>query len=105
SSRRRHTRFSRDWSSDVCSSDLLVPFLCVPITFVDTYVMGDVFFNMCISEILGIESCIDVKEQSIRAYVFVIKGFGDHLELHFRSEERRVGKEYRYRRSRYHYRE
>src|SRR5690606_39683908 len=27
SSRRRHTRFSRDWSSDVCSSDLLAPFL------------------------------------------------------------------------------
>src|SRR5690606_15756766 len=25
SSRRRHTRFSRDWSSDVCSSDLLLP--------------------------------------------------------------------------------
>src|SRR5690606_39475617 len=25
SSRRRHTRFSRDWSSDVCSSDLPVP--------------------------------------------------------------------------------
>src|SRR6266511_4529322 len=24
SSRRRHTRFSRDWSSDVCSSDLNV---------------------------------------------------------------------------------
>src|SRR5436305_9608434 len=24
SSRRRHTRFGRDWSSDVCSSDLLV---------------------------------------------------------------------------------
>src|SRR5690606_40263990 len=26
SSRRRHTRFSRDWSSDVCSSDLIVQF-------------------------------------------------------------------------------
>src|SRR5690606_41157864 len=26
SSRRRHTRFSRDWSSDVCSSDLFYPF-------------------------------------------------------------------------------
>src|SRR5690606_39366763 len=26
SSRRRHTRFSRDWSSDVCSSDLRVIF-------------------------------------------------------------------------------
>src|SRR5690606_40843559 len=25
SSRRRHTRFSRDWSSDVCSSDLACP--------------------------------------------------------------------------------
>src|SRR5690606_40959065 len=25
SSRRRHTRFSRDWSSDVCSSDLPLP--------------------------------------------------------------------------------
>src|SRR5690606_39752380 len=25
SSRRRHTRFSRDWSSDVCSSDLFAP--------------------------------------------------------------------------------
>src|SRR5690606_7335419 len=25
SSRRRHTRFSRDWSSDVCSSDLIRP--------------------------------------------------------------------------------
>src|SRR5690606_11222815 len=25
SSRRRHTRFSRDWSSDVCSSDLVTP--------------------------------------------------------------------------------
>src|SRR5690606_39837819 len=26
SSRRRHTRFSRDWSSDVCSSDLMKTF-------------------------------------------------------------------------------
>src|SRR2546430_7553397 len=27
SSRRRHTRFDCDWSSDVCSSDLVVPSL------------------------------------------------------------------------------
>src|SRR5690606_41056181 len=27
SSRRRHTRFSRDWSSDVCSSDLFLALL------------------------------------------------------------------------------
>src|SRR5690606_40887670 len=29
SSRRRHTRFSRDWSSDVCSSDLDFPDLAL----------------------------------------------------------------------------
>src|SRR6266511_2769759 len=29
SSRRRHTRFSRDWSSDVCSSDLIDAFKVV----------------------------------------------------------------------------
>src|SRR5690606_38384786 len=32
SSRRRHTRFSRDWSSDVCSSDLPVT-AALPIDF------------------------------------------------------------------------
>src|SRR5690606_39314529 len=30
SSRRRHTRFSRDWSSDVCSSDLSCGWRCAP---------------------------------------------------------------------------
>src|SRR5438270_2616719 len=29
SSRRRHTRFDCDWSSDVCSSDLEVQFACI----------------------------------------------------------------------------
>src|SRR3712207_6619623 len=29
SSRRRHTRYWRDWSSDVCSSDLLLLTLCL----------------------------------------------------------------------------
>src|SRR5690606_39807459 len=31
SSRSRHTRFSRDWSSDVCSSDLVVLDLKEPV--------------------------------------------------------------------------
>src|SRR6266436_6376357 len=31
SSRRRHTRCSRDWSSDVCSSDLLAEHLGKPV--------------------------------------------------------------------------
>src|SRR5437870_10849286 len=29
SSRRRHTRWPRDWSSDVCSSDLVAPAMLV----------------------------------------------------------------------------
>src|SRR5690606_24256836 len=33
SSRRRHTRFSRDWSSDVCSSDLKYKTVCWCIDF------------------------------------------------------------------------
>src|SRR5690606_34793317 len=32
SSRRRHTRFSRDWSSDVCSSDLVFRVQWLPLT-------------------------------------------------------------------------
>src|SRR5690606_24273813 len=48
SSRRRHTRFSRDWSSDVCSSDLdsarfkyrLAEALGAPISDVDGMVIG-----------------------------------------------------------------
>src|SRR5690606_15417131 len=31
SSRRRHTRFSRDWSSDVCSSDLRLVAITIPV--------------------------------------------------------------------------
>src|SRR5690606_39627571 len=34
SSRRRHTRFSRDWSSDVCSSDLGLAVLALSSTSV-----------------------------------------------------------------------
>src|SRR5690606_39764143 len=32
SSRRRHTRFSRDWSSDVCSSDLVTEAIELSVT-------------------------------------------------------------------------
>src|SRR5690606_7985662 len=45
SSRRRHTRFSRDWSSDVCSSDLVFPtsglvyFYClIPVVYFDNFI-------------------------------------------------------------------
>src|SRR5690606_40473223 len=37
SSRRRHTSFSRDWSSDVCSSDLLAVHFRTPPVLFDSY--------------------------------------------------------------------
>src|SRR5687768_18093873 len=39
SSRRRHTRCSRDWSSDVCSSDLLVVLIAIGIVAVAVWLM------------------------------------------------------------------
>src|SRR5690606_40023999 len=40
SSRRRHTRFSRDWSSDVCSSDLTRLPLELPMGKADNVILG-----------------------------------------------------------------
>src|SRR5690606_29599033 len=45
SSRRRHTRFSRDWSSDVCSSDLARADDGTSITGADEYEQSQVIFT------------------------------------------------------------
>src|SRR5688572_32342119 len=74
SSRRRHTRFDCDWSSDVCSSDL------------ETH-----------PGVQGIETRIKGKAGSL--YEFKRAQFVDEKP---RSEERRVGKECRSRWSPYH---
>src|SRR5690606_39931730 len=69
SSRRRHTRFSRDWSSDVCSSDLI-----------------------------GLLARDDLLLLAKTAAVVVIPDELDDAVVRFRagrSEERRVGKECR----------
>src|SRR5690606_40217133 len=91
SSRRRHTRFSRDWSSDVCSSDL-------------ARVDGQV--NLKLSgeplpydqgEFGRLSALIDDRPVVVAASTheheeMAIVGALDHLA---RSEERRVGKECR----------
>src|SRR5690606_40191546 len=70
SSRRRHTRFSRDWSSDVCSSDL-------------RYL--ERFIKACLISLLGaVFLAASLAHISFILYVD-----------YFRSEERRVGKECR----------
>src|SRR2546421_9406620 len=74
SSRRRHTRSDRDWSSDVCSSDLLI---------VDGNPLQDV------RALSSISTVFMKGERVVRTELF-------------RSEERRVGKECRSRWSPYH---
>src|SRR5436309_13708705 len=77
SSRRRHTRFSRDWSSDVCSSDLNAQALA------------------------GLSSAAPSARQSLRVRTgrLVAYDYGPPFHVRrrssvpvWRSEERRVGK-------------
>src|SRR5690606_41030933 len=85
SSRRRHTRFSRDWSSDVCSSDLVQPdgdgnLLRRIETQADALAAGDAGA----AEVAAFENGGAVAE-----------GLRQKLAKRSRSEERRVGKERR----------
>src|SRR5438067_4043902 len=80
SSRRRHTRSKRDWSSDVCSSDLAVTTVLRPI--VEGLRDGGTPYRGCLYAGLMVGSA------GIQALEFNAR-FGD------RSEERRVGKECR----------
>src|SRR5690606_39286766 len=85
SSRRRHTRFSRDWSSDVCSSDLgmRVRDLELP-------------RNRCIFNLRSaLWAAENYKETPKFATKFVPRGpfSKKSRSKRIRSEERRVGKE------------
>src|SRR5690606_39497404 len=91
SSRRRHTRFSRDWSSDVCSSDLHAKHFdryvrkCEISYFVDKNHVNKGYATRAIKEIINyIFSRTDMEKIYCRI---------DPENL--RSEERRVGKECR----------
>src|SRR5690606_40851647 len=83
SSRRRHTRFSRDWSSDVCSSDL----------------NGSIISMPPLPEISSSAVAARTKLYFIpsRSYKWLNAAMRDtrHPPASLRSEERRVGKECR----------
>src|SRR5690606_41067837 len=81
SSRRRHTRFSRDWSSDVCSSDL-------PLN--ESYVREPqpLLIQRSVEHTLQNGQDENRRDQQANDR----KGRRSHCE---RSEERRVGKECR----------
>src|SRR2546429_2105036 len=90
SSRRRHTRCSRDWSSDVCSSDLRV----------------GIGIMLAPNKITGV--WVNIKGFAARGTGATMRTtrrieFGDtDMAGIVRSEERRVGKECRSRWSPYH---
>src|SRR2546421_8982010 len=88
SSRRRHTRSDRDWSSDVCSSDLVPEF--------SKQKMRDVIAAM--RKNIGKAFAAGVKV----AFGTDAAVYPHGLNAGERSEERRVGKECRSRWSPYH---
>src|SRR5690606_40366659 len=104
SSSRRHTRFSRDWSSDVCSSDLSKPPFDPPW---QARYSGDVKPSLIKYSAAAIKSSITF---CFCIFVPASCHFSPYspppLRLTIaRSEERRVGKECSMRELGYHYEE
>src|SRR5207253_7246659 len=88
SSRRRHTRWPRDWSSDVCSSDL--DGKRFPAEW-------DVVRNRIVSSV-GQEHFVNHRDKAIdyvREYMRRLVPHASVVGEQNRSEERRVGKECR----------
>src|SRR5699024_11986755 len=88
SSRRRHTRSKRDWSSDVCSSDLGAITGIIHIKFKVRDLLAGIITMMALYSInLRIVGKANVTLMNTNS-IFDI--------FNMRSEERRVGKEGRY---------
>src|SRR5690606_40281541 len=88
SSRRRHTRFSRDWSSDVCSSDLTDIF-GMPVPQVDQMPAG--MIDLYVTA-MGVRRQGRTEFNDRERAVVEFSRYRNFL-LGLRSEERRVGKE------------
>src|SRR5256884_3894592 len=96
SSRRRHTRCSRDWSSDVCSSDLADVLECSV-----AELTGEPVPATSSSHAAALATIQDVRLALAAATYGPDEESGRPLTS-LRSEERRVGKECRSRWSPYH---
>src|SRR5207249_8538152 len=94
SSRRRHTRSKRDWSSDVCSSDLRVAIMNhgriitdgTPAEIIEKHGSGERL------DVEGDKELADYLREKTGFDVTYGKGI---VSVRLRSEERRVGKECR----------
>src|SRR5690606_40300618 len=94
SSRRRHTRFSRDWSSDVCSSDLAFAGAKEAHDFVVETTWGQLADHaICTPAVVTEEMVNDAVQIVGKGGKVTITAVG-HIDEK-RSEERRVGKECR----------
>src|SRR5690606_39438938 len=88
SSRRRHTRFSRDWSSDVCSSDLPSPvFSTGAMSYGSISAEAHETLAIAMNRLGAKSNTGEGGEAPERLY--------DPERRSARSEERRVGKEWR----------
>src|SRR5690606_41194789 len=72
SSRRRHTRFSRDWSSDVCSSDLLLSQRVSP-KVAEQMMLNGVMYSSDELHKMGIVDVLVPKGEGVRAVHEVIQ--------------------------------
>src|SRR5690606_40603067 len=90
SSRRRHTRFSRDWSSDVCSSDLRLLWARVGVPHCPN--CGQPVRRQPATQIVDQVLALPEKTR-IEVLAPLVRGRKGEFRDLFRSEERRVGKE------------
>src|SRR5690606_39786383 len=95
-----HTRFSRDWSSDVCSSDL---FLLNILTDTQVGLVRHQQGNVFLAHVIGCQGFFNYLHKAHHGmfkylvsvhHHFVVGGVQNLFGLP-RSEERRVGKEWR----------
>src|SRR3712207_8651364 len=94
SSRRRHTRYWRDWSSDVCSSDLG-----------SSWYADEPYFSVGVPndrQYMGLHPWVSSNVLAWTAPADGVYRISGTLADQARSEERRVGKECRSRWSPYH---
>src|SRR5690606_39777574 len=97
----RHTRFSRDWSSDVCSSDLLFVISALgsalavgPADLIVWRITGGLAIGA--ASVIAPAYIAEVAPARLRGRLGSLQQLAIVLGI-FRSEERRVGKACRYR--------
>src|SRR5699024_11219282 len=93
SSRRRHTRSKRDWSSDVCSSDLVTAKADIDVS-TDAFKTWAKSFGTQVATTTAADNTLTFTGLSY-GYYYVQSSLGTTITVDStnRSEERRVGKE------------